>query len=236
MDLDPNDPKKTIPALATATDLGSFGSRAWMQGALTDFENHFANFKNAKWYGEDDTIDVDDSEMTDWSGDRAALTSDANKENLESIIEFLVSETGRADLELDDDLVAKGKDLAGEANWAGDIGMTCVDCHTEIGNDFDPEYEGGDYPYIAKYASAAWLKDFLLDPGSPKHYGTKNRMPAYGKVLTPEELNLLTSWLVGDYYPTKVHDYEPISDATDDDAASDDATESPAEELSLIHI
>lgn len=205
------------PAVPTAADLGNFGSRAWMRSILTDYENHFAAIKNNQWYkdakaGDDDEFfDPAESEMADWSGDKDSLTSDENKQNLDAIIEFLVSETKRPGLEFDAAKVEKGRSLATEGTWAGEIeGTSCADCHTTIGEDFtkiaDDDVDG--YPDLAKYGSAAWLKDFIGNPGSDQHYGAKNRMPAYADKMTSEELELLVRWLVGDYYPTKVEPYE----------------------------
>ena len=209
------------PTPATAADLGKFGSREWMKTILTDYKTHFAPLKNNQWYNEavkaeeagDDVVylNPDESEMADWSGDRDSLTSDANKENLAALIEYLVSETQRSDLELDAAMVAKGEAIAKEGTWAGEIeGTSCVDCHATIGEDFTKRTEDdtGGYPDLARYGSGAWLRDFISNPGSAQHYGEKNRMPAYADKMTPDELDLLVRWMTGDYFPTQVHDYK----------------------------
>lgn len=204
------------PAIPTAADLGAFGSREWMRAILTDYKNHFAPIKNNQWYkdakaGDGEFFDPDASEMADWSGDKDSLMSDENKENVDALIEFLLAETNRPGLEVDAAKVERGRSLATEGSWAGDIeGTSCADCHTTIGEDFAKiaadDVDG--YPDLAKYGSAAWLKDFISNPGSEQHYAGKNRMPAYADKMTRKELDLLVRWMVGDYYPTKVERYE----------------------------
>jgi ubiquinol-cytochrome c reductase cytochrome b subunit len=205
---------------ATAADLGNFGSRDWMRSVLVDYPKHFAALKNAKWFkeakqkeeaGEEvEYIDPDNSEMADWSGDRDSLTSSENAENLNSLIEYMVSEAGHVGVATDDVRRERGKDIAMNGTWAGSIAETsCVDCHATMGQEFETRTadDTGGYPDIARYGSARWLTDFIRNPGSEQHYGGKNRMPAYADKLTAEELELLVRWMTGDYYPTEVADY-----------------------------
>jgi hypothetical protein len=61
---------------------------------------------------------------------------------------------------------------------------------------------------MAKYGSAAWLKDFIRHPDAARHYGEKNRMPAYSpEQLSDSDLELLVRWMTKDYTPTIVDDY-----------------------------
>ena len=173
-----------------------------MRSVIVDFSQLFAPLKNADWYGNADGMDPDDSEMADWSGDHETLTSDENAENLRALVEFLVRETGRTDLEVDQDLAERGKAVALNGEWNGSLsGTSCVDCHDTLGEAFDPMADGGgDYPDIAGYLSAEWLRDFIANPGEPQHYGDRNHMPAYAEVLNNEELDLLVRWMTGDFY------------------------------------
>jgi len=216
----------------TAADLGNFASRDWMRSIVVDYPAHFASWKNANWYkdavkaeaaGEEVLyLDPDNSEMSDWSGLPEAITAPENEENLKAIVEFLYAEAGHgfqgandengaAPEALDAALIEKGRAVATEGAWAGDIeGTSCADCHTSLGDDFVaiPDDEADGYPTLAKYGSAAWLKDFIRHPGAARHYGEKNQMPAYSaSQLTDTELDLLVRWMTADYLPSDVADY-----------------------------
>lgn len=209
--------------LPVAADLGNFGSRAWMNGIVTDYVQHFRWIQNAGWYqeaakqaaaGEEvEFLDPASSEMADWtSGLTESLQAEENSENLKALIEFLASEAGHAQQEFDPALVERGRELAVDGNWAGDLeGTSCAGCHDTIGEPFpetpDDSTASG-YPTMAGYGSAAWLKDFIRHPNADRHYGSRNRMPAYGPdQLTETDLDLLVRWMTGNYSPTTVADY-----------------------------
>lgn len=251
--------KKVAPP--TASDLGNFGSREWMRSIVVDYAAHLSPLKNAGWFkdakakeeaGEDVTyLNPDESEMADWSGYPESLLSDENSENLDALVEFLYSEANPGYIPADvkereewvnalaanEQLAAKGRAVATEGAWAGDLeGTSCADCHTTIGEDFvavsDDDADG--YPTMAKYGSAKWLTDFIRNPGAARHYGAKNEMPAYPpQQLTDEDLNLLVRWLTHDYLPSDVPDYPSrLGDlpsagdaAADSNEADEDATE-----------
>ncbi len=205
---DPEDKKKMLAAKPTAPDLGNLGSREWMRAILVDFENHFSPVKNARWFGEEEGIDPADSEMTDWSGERDALVSKENAADLQAMIEYLVSLSGRTDIELDAAMIARGEDLALNGEWTDSVTTSCTDCHDTLGEEFEATGDGnGSYPDIAGYLSSEWLKAFIADPGTEQFYGDRNHMPAYAEKLTEEELDLLVRWFTGDYLKTEILDY-----------------------------
>lgn len=204
----------------TAVDLAGFGSREWMRSVVVDYAAHFKALKNARWFaeakqkseaGEDVAfIDPDNSEMADWSGDAEAIKSPENVENLKALVEFLVAEAGHGDVTADAALVETGRHVALDGTWnGGPAGTSCAGCHSTIGSEFHPNDEASDgYPTLARYASAAWLKDFIRHPDAQRHYGSKNRMPAYRpEQLSDLDLDLLVRWLVRDFQPTEVADY-----------------------------
>ena len=87
--------------------------------------------------------------------------------------------------------------------------------------------DADDYPTLAKYASPAWLKDFIRNPGAERHYGSKNQMPAYSpEKLGDSDLNLLVRWITHDYPETRVDDYPSMSDALRKALAAEDSEES----------
>lgn len=212
-----------VIGVPTAADLGNFGKREWMTGIVMDYSNHFAWLKNAGWYktameksaaGERvEFLNPDDSEMSDWtSGNVESLKSAENSENVKALIEFLAAEAGHKQTEFDAALVEQGRKLATEGNWAGALnGTSCKQCHDTIGDEFpaEPSDEAASgYPTMAKYGSAAWLKDFIRHPGSARHYGAKNQMTASTpEKLSDQDLDLLVRWMTGDYSPSTVPDY-----------------------------
>ena len=213
-----------VIAKPTAPDLGSFGSREWMTGIVTDYSNHVGWLKNSQWFidaqaksaaGESvDFINPDSSEMADWtSGNLESLRSPENADNVKALVEFLASEAGHAGTTFDTAMVEKGRDLAINGTWAGAMKDTsCAGCHDTIGQDFpavpDDSAASG-YPTMAKYGSAAWLKDFIRHPDADRHYGAKNEMVAYSpEKLTDQDLDLLVRWLTHDYPASSVDYYE----------------------------
>jgi len=224
-------PEKNAPpviAKPTAADLGSFGSREWMTAIVVDYSNHFAWMKNSQWFidaqaksaaGESvDFINPDSSEMADWtSGYVESLKSAENADNVKALVEFLAAEAGHTGTTYDAALVEKGRDIAINGTWAGALKDTsCAGCHDTIGQDFPVTPDdslAGSYPTLAKYGSAAWLKDFIRHPDAARHYGAKNRMVAYSpEKLTDQDLDLLVRWLTRDYPPSSVQDYDSQMD------------------------
>ncbi len=207
----------------TAADLGSFGNREWMKAMVTDYSNHVAWMKNSNWFktfqakseaGESvDYLNPDSSEMADWTGGNLdALISPENANNVKALVEFLASEAGHSGTTFDSAMVEKGRDLAINGSWAGALKDTsCAGCHDTIGQDFPAEPDDSAtsrYPTLAKYGSAAWLKDFIRHPDAARHYGAKNQMLVYSpQKLSEEDLDLLVRWLTHDYPASKVHDY-----------------------------
>jgi len=212
-----------VIAPPTAADLGAFGSRDWMTAIVTDYSNHFAWMKNSQWFrdaqaksaaGETvDYINPDTSEMADWtSGNLDSLKSAENADNVKALVEFLAAETGHAGTKYDAALVEKGRDLALNGSWAGPLkDKSCASCHDTIGQDFPAQPDdsaAGTYPTLAKYGSAAWLKDFIRHPDAARHYGAKNQMVAYSpQKLSEENLILLVRWMTHDYPASTVPDY-----------------------------
>jgi ubiquinol-cytochrome c reductase cytochrome b subunit len=199
-----------------------------MKAIVVDYPNHFRWLKNSSWYaaakeqeakGESvDYINPDDSEMADWTGGNTeSLNAPENAENVTALVEFLFAEAARPGASVDAALVSKGKELATEGSWAGALnGTSCSSCHDTIGQPFPAvvdEASGNGYPTMAGYGSAAWLKDFIRHPDAMRHYGSKNRMPAYGpEQLTDNDLELLVRWMTGDYPASSVADYPSMLD------------------------
>jgi cytochrome c553 len=199
-----------------------------MNAIVMDYSNHFRWLKNASWYtaakastaqGESvDFLDPDASEMADWtSGNAEALKAPENADNVKALVEFLVAEAAHPNASVDAALAQKGRALAIDGAWAGALKDTsCSSCHDTIGQPFPTQIDeasGNGYPTMAGYGSAAWLKDFIRHPDAMRHYGAKNRMPAYSpQQLSDSDLDLLVRWMTGDYAPSSVKDYPSMLD------------------------
>ena len=205
--------KKQFITTPEATDLANFGSRDWMKAIITDYGNHFAPLKKAKWYpGADDAeFNLDDSEMASASEEYAeAFTSPENANDLNALVEALVAMRNWKGDEgsIDAKLVERGQQiLDGEPLADGTEISSCTDCHDTIGSEFELTGEGYGFPDLAEYGSAKWLKAFISDPGSDQFYGAKNHMPAYADKINPADLELLVQWMTRDYFETHVEDY-----------------------------
>jgi ubiquinol-cytochrome c reductase cytochrome b subunit len=71
----------------------------------------------------------------------------------------------------------------------------CTDCHA-FGT-----AKGAGAPNLNGYGSRAWIRDVISNPADKRYFGDKNdRMPAYEKQLSPQQIDLVTDWLRGEWY------------------------------------
>jgi ubiquinol-cytochrome c reductase cytochrome b subunit len=101
-------------------------------------------------------------------------------EALADLVEYLVSLGGTAG-GLDAARVQRGAALFESEN--------CDLCHERDG-------KAGQGPGLKGYGSLAFARAILHDPGAPELYGSKNDMPAFGKKLSPTEIDRLAAFLV----------------------------------------
>ena len=198
--------KVTKDSLATAADLGKFGSREWMRDVLVNYHEVFAPLKNAP-NGERFLA----GDMASWSTDnKAELSKPENKEALDSLVEFLYQQTGRAGTgEVETPQVVTGKSIftTGMLPGGGALSSACTDCHTmKVRWEETPlsENPGAGVPSLTGYGGYDWLKAFIRNPGHADYYGDNNLMPEFESKLTEEQLELLVRWMVGDYTETKL--------------------------------
>ena len=216
----PNKTDPDVPEPATATDLGQFGTRAWLEAVLTDYHNVFEPIANS-------VQEVDDSmtaeqkleverlnelkkrfvggDMATWSEDnKASLTDPANAESYNALVEFVVAQSGRPDLEIDDQLAAKGLDVFQSGKLANGSIETCTDCHTmklRGSDDVVADNAGSGAPTLTGYGGKEWLTAFLKHPADENDfYGEHNLMPGFESTLAETEMGLLVDWMTGNYY------------------------------------
>ena len=195
--------KVKVEEPATAADIGRFGSREWIKEVLTNYPATFEPLKHAGEKGEKFL----DGEMAGWVKENAeTLKKSENVSSLQSLVEFLVSQGGRK--EMQPLLVAAGKEIFTKGKLAsGSFTTNCSDCHAlkpADGSESLGDGAGPGYPTLTGYASQQWLTDFVKNPAHDSFYGPeRNLMPAFELKLSDKELKHLIDWMVGEYFQSK---------------------------------
>ncbi len=197
---------RTPVEVATASDLGTFGTRDWIRGLLTDpaGPQHFGPTKNSADVGDRFT----EGQMAKWVQENVA-TKQVSDEELDAVVEFLASLSELNQLEkLDDGRIAQGRTFFAQGSDA--VSTNCYDCHAmKVAHDPDGVFADGSAqiatgaPDLTGSGSAAWLREFIGDPGSKKFYSSHNAMPAFAGSLTEHEINLIVDWLLHDWPEAK---------------------------------
>jgi quinol-cytochrome oxidoreductase complex cytochrome b subunit/cytochrome c2 len=179
---------------ATASDLGDFGTAAWVRSLLKNpmDAKHFGNVKTAK-KNENGEIDKDKDgkpvpihvleEMKGWREEIDKLPADqiAKRESNDfaQIAAWLADQANpreKRDVKVSD---------AGQAAFF-DKTNRCASCHKiEKKEDagagkFTFEIRGGSSgPILANYGSAEWIRGMIMNPGHKSRYNKNNTMPAF---------------------------------------------------------
>ena len=95
------------------------------------------------------------------------------------MVEFFVAQSGRRDLEINEELVARGEELVSSGELTSGSITTCDNCHAEVGGEFALDAENGGIPELNAYGSQAWLKALIANPGHEQFFGDNNKMPAF---------------------------------------------------------
>jgi ubiquinol-cytochrome c reductase cytochrome b subunit len=184
---------------ATAPDLVGFATRSWWKSILTNFEDHFAPAGGSGY-----DLETSASEgMIYWfreSGE--AMRDPANAEDVKALVEYFVSQGSHVNLQIDENLAARGEEILGSSELTSGSFMGCTDCHASVGGAFEQGSDNDGVPELNGYGSAAWLTAFIQNPSHGQFYGDKNKMPAYEEKLSDEELTLLVRFFTGDYVPS----------------------------------
>ncbi len=189
---------------ATATDLGTFGSRDWLKNVLARYHDVFLPLKNASPPTTGERFLNGD--MANWSKDnQTALDDPANTESVNGLVEFLIQQSGRKDQgTIDEALAAAGQVVfkTGQLQ-SGSFTSVCTDCHTmQVAGQSEAlsSNPGAGVPMLTGYAGKEWLTRFLQHPGHDDFYGMNNAMPAFGDSMSDRDLKLLVDWMTGDYF------------------------------------
>jgi len=186
----------------TASNLWAFGSREWVQGILDPEKIAGPHYFGNTAFKESDMVtwvtDTIGSQLAELKGDELA----AYRRKIEDVAIAVSAESGRAVAAAaeEESRVAAGRD-------AIDNEFACIDCHK-----FRENGELSLAPDLTGYASREWLTAFISNPKHERFYSeTNDRMPAFALTpdnpaanrLSPEELELLVSWLRGEWYEPK---------------------------------
>ncbi len=98
-----------------------------------------------------------------------------------ALVELVYSESGAKDI--DAALVTKGMEYFDNGN--------CSDCHSI---DWETEEELG--PNLGRRGSPDMLREFIVDPGHLRWFGTKNEMPSSKGKYSDSDLNELVNYLL----------------------------------------
>lgn len=207
------DHKKVVtPSLATAADLGQFGSREWLTNVLIHYDTTFGPLKNMKEGDKSIGERFLTGDMANWSKENApVLSAPEQAEDLKALAEFMVQQSGRKDLgEINTTLADAGKAIfsTGKLKSGATLTSACTDCHTmKVAGESEPlsENAGAGVPSLTGYGGREWLKSFILNPAHADFYGESNLMPAFEGRLTEEQVDLLVRYMTGDYIPTSLH-------------------------------
>ena len=205
-EVEENGHKRKVEEPATAADLGQFGSREWIRNVLTNYSSTFESLKHAGEKGEKFL----EGEMAGWVKDNAeTLKKSENADSLTSLVEFLVAQGGRKEMQpFDPVLVEGGKEIFKTGKLpSGSFTTNCSDCHAlkpADGSESLGDGAGPGYPTLTGYASHQWLTDFVKNPAHDSFYGAeRNLMPSFESKLSDKELKQLIDWMVGEYFQSK---------------------------------
>jgi ubiquinol-cytochrome c reductase cytochrome b subunit len=186
----------------TASDLGTFGTRDWIRGILTDPSGpkQFGPTANSPEVGDRFTS----GQMAEWVHDNVT-SKKVTQEELDDVVEFLTSlSEHKAVGPVDAEKADKGRTFF--ALGSDTVTDSCYNCHAmKVDDDPDGLFADGSAqvavgaPDLTGYGSALWLREFISNPGRQEFYSSHNAMPAFADSLTEKEVDLIVAWLLHDW-------------------------------------
>ncbi len=202
--IDPSKPEQESPHSIpvenpTAPNLWRFASREWVSGMLDPKQIAGPHYFGNTAHSEGDMVtfvkDTIGSQLEDLEGEELS----EYRRKVDDVAIALAAEAGMTDTTAADD---KDRIAAGRDAMLNEF--ACIDCHK-----FHDEGELGLAPDLTGYGSRDWLANFIANPEHESFYPeTNDRMPAFApnaespttNRLSPSELELLVSWLRGEWY------------------------------------
>lgn len=195
---------------AVASDLESFGTREWLKGMITE-----AGHK--KYFGA--SPKHKSGEMAAWSKKYGTKMTPAE---VSAVVEFMMSSSGRKDENPAGLEFQAGEKFFLEGSENVPAESTCITCHSMTLKRYDRksmskealasigaerkaameaweaalEASSGVGPDLTEYASEAWLRKMIDNPGKDTLYPETNAMPAFEKSLSATDKQMLIDWLL----------------------------------------
>ena len=174
-------------AAASAPNLHGFGTAAWVRGLFDP-----RRVASPEYFG---NTAHKDGDMVGYVRDEMADPAKWKPEEIEAVVAALAAEAGHHDPAVAETVVAKGRALITDAD-------RCGSCHRFGGEGVDL----GSAPDLTGWGSREWLAGIIANPAHERFYGADNdRMPAFEKLLSPEQIGLLADWLRGAWYRPAKH-------------------------------
>ena len=184
---------------AAASDLGSFGTRKYIRRFITNpaGEKQFGATVRGMFKGEQIGTRFSEGQMAEWAADNV---EGMTKQEIDGVVEFLISQGKRSDIApADPKLVEVGRNFW--LNGSDNVNVACSECHgmTVNGEQLSESVDSG-YPDLTDYASDEGLRDFILNPGSDRHYGENNAMRTFKGQMSDKDLEIVVRWMRHDWY------------------------------------
>jgi ubiquinol-cytochrome c reductase cytochrome b subunit len=175
-------------AAASAANLHRFGTTAWVRGLFDP-----QRVAGPEYFG---NTAHKDGDMVAYVRDEMADRTKWKPDEIEAVAVALAAEAGLPDAAATAAQVERGRALIAD-------GDRCGACHEFGGNGTG----FGAAPDLTGWAGRDWIVGIIADPTHERFYGdTNDRMPAFEKLLTAEQIGLLADWLRGDWYrPAVAH-------------------------------
>jgi len=169
-------------AAASAPNLYGFGSAAWVRGLLDP-----DRVAGPEYYG---NTAHKDGDMVGYVRDEMGDAEKWKPAEIEAVTAALAAEAGLPDADATPAQVEQGRALIASAE-------RCGSCH----NFRDNGTGLGTAPDLTGWGSREWIAGLVANPAQERFYGDDNdRMPAFEKLLSPQQIGLIADWLRGAWY------------------------------------
>jgi quinol-cytochrome oxidoreductase complex cytochrome b subunit/mono/diheme cytochrome c family protein len=200
------DPLENWKGGKSASDLGDFGTEAWIRSLLNDSmtDKHFGLVKTVELdekgnrMKDDKGKDIVIPGLTGMRGWHKGIMKARERKNnpvnaeqqekeFDTIAKWLANQALPKEKRTDDQLI-----MAGQAAFESDTNK-CVSCHRAEFKREDPDtkkfkwVKEGDVtaPDLSNYGSAEWIRAMIMSPGHKDRYGDRNLMPTFRNMDGP---------------------------------------------------